>query len=107
YEERGFEYSGPLFREAIVEGSAMRVWFDHAESGLTSDGVPAGFEIAGDDGKFVPARAKIEGSTVVVEAAGVNRPKTVRYGWASWTDANLFNHPPNGEKLPASTFASN
>ena len=102
YGERGLEYSGPLFREATVEGSAMRVWFDHAESGLTSQGVPAGFEIAGEDGKFVPATAKIDGSTVVVEASGVSQPKFVRYGWASWTDANLFNK----DKLPASTFTS-
>ena len=102
YGERGLEYSGPLFREATVEGSAMRVWFDHVESGLTSQGVPAGFEIAGEDGKFVPATAKIDGSTVVVEASGVSQPKIVRYGWASWTDANLFNK----DKLPASTFTS-
>jgi len=107
YGEHGLEYSGPLFREATIEttttgGSSMRVWFDHAESGLTSDGAPASFEIAGADGKFVPATAKIEGSTVVVQAAGVANPKFVRYGWASWTDANLFNK----DKLPASTFTS-
>lgn len=102
YGERGIEYSGPLFREATVQGSSMRVWFDHAESGLTSEGAPAGFEIAGADGKFVPATVKIEGSTVVVGAAGVSNPRFVRYGWASWSDANLFNK----EKLPASTFTS-
>jgi sialate O-acetylesterase len=103
YGERGFEYSGPLFRQVTTEGSAMQVWFDHAESGLTSEGTPTGFEIAGDDGKFVPATAKIDGSTVVVQSAGVSHPKAVRYGWASWTDANLFNK----DKLPASTFSSN
>jgi sialate O-acetylesterase len=102
YGERELEYSGPLFREATTEGSAMRVWFDHAESGLTSHGAPAGFEIAGEDGKFVPASAKIDGSTVVVQAAGVSHPRVVRYGWASWTDANLFNK----DNLPASTFTS-
>jgi sialate O-acetylesterase len=102
YGERGFEYSGPLFREATVEGSSLRVWFDHAGSGLTSDGSPAGFEIAGKDGKFVPATAKIDGSTVVVQAAGVANPKYVRYGWTGWTDANLFNK----DRLPASTFTS-
>jgi sialate O-acetylesterase len=102
YGEHGIEYSGPLFREATVEGSTMRVWFNHAESGLMSDGAPAGFEIAGEDGKFIPATAKIDGSTVVVQAAGVSNPEFVRYGWASWTDADLFNK----EKLPASTFTS-
>ncbi|MBV8629884.1 MAG: sialate O-acetylesterase [Silvibacterium sp.] len=101
YGESGLEYSGPLYREATIEGSSMRVWFDHA-SGLTSDGSAAGFEIAGEDGYFVPAKGKIEGSTVLVEAAGVSHPKFVRYGCTSWTDANLFNK----DKLPASTFTS-
>jgi sialate O-acetylesterase len=103
YDEPQLEYSGPLFRTATVEGSSMRVWFDHAKDGLTAHG-PAltGFEIAGTDGKFVPATAKIDGSTVVVEAQSVTRPKAVRYAWPGWTDANLFNK----ENLPASTFTS-
>ncbi len=102
YGERGLEYSGPLFREATIEGSSMRVWFSHADSGLTSNGAPASFEIAGKDGEFVPATAKIDGSTVLVQAEGVAHPKFVRYGWAGWTDANLFNK----DGLPASTFTS-
>jgi sialate O-acetylesterase len=103
YGEPQLEYSGPLFRTAAVEGSSMRVWFDHAKDGLAAHGAQlAGFEIAGADGKFVPATAKIDGSTVVVEAQGVSKPKAVRYAWQGWTDANLFNK----ENLPASTFTS-
>lgn len=103
YGEQQLEYSGPLFRTATIEGSAMRVWFDHAKDGLSSHGSTVeGFEIAGEDGKFVPATAKIDGSTVVVQANGVSQPKVVRYGWASFTNANLFNK----ENLPASTFTS-
>lgn len=103
YGEPQLEYSGPLFRTSTIEGDSIRVWFDHAESGLSAHGAaPAGFEIAGEDGKFVPATARIDGSTVVVQAQGISHPKYVRYGWASWTDANLFNK----EGLPASTFTS-
>ncbi|HLH35952.1 MAG TPA: sialate O-acetylesterase [Alloacidobacterium sp.] len=103
YGESQLEYSGPLFRTATVEGSSMRIWFDHAGNGLAAHGSQLnGFEVAGADGKFVPATAKIEGSSVIVQAEGVNHPKSVRYGWASWTDANLFNK----ENLPASTFTS-
>jgi sialate O-acetylesterase len=103
YGEPQLTYSGPLFRTATVEGSAIRVWFDHAKSGLASHGPELeGFEIAGDNGKFVPATAKIDGSTVVVQAQGVSRPKAVRYAWATFTNANLFNK----ENLPASTFTS-
>jgi sialate O-acetylesterase len=103
YGEPQLEYSGPLFRSATVEGKTMRVWFDHAKDGLAVHGFQLdGFEIAGEDGKFVPATAKVDGNTVVLEASGISHPKAVRYGWASFTDANLFNK----EGLPASTFTS-
>jgi sialate O-acetylesterase len=103
YGEPQLEYSGPLFRTTAVEGSSMRVWFDHAKDGLAAHGPQlTGFEIAGSDGKFVPATAKIDGSTVVVEAQSVRHPEAVRYAWQGWTDANLFNK----ENLPASTFTS-
>jgi sialate O-acetylesterase len=102
YGEPQLEYSGPLYRTATAEGSTMRIWFNHAKSGLSSKGALAGFEIAGTDGKFVPATAKIDGETVVVQAEGVNKPKAVRYGWSSFTDANLFNK----DGLPASTFTT-
>jgi sialate O-acetylesterase len=103
YGEPQLEYSGPLFHTATIEGSTVRVWFDHAKNGLAAHGPQLnGFEIAGADGKFGPATAKIDGATVVVQASGVSQPKAVRYAWQGWTDANLFNK----ENLPASTFTS-
>ena len=97
------EYNGPLFREATADGDTMRVYFDSAE-GLTAKGGPLkGFEVAGDDGHFVAATARVDGETVVAQATGVPRPVYVRYAWAnSPLDANLF----NGAALPASTFTS-
>ncbi len=97
------EYSGPLYRQASVESGAMRVDFDHSESGLVAKGgALAGFEIAGADRKFVPATATIEGGSVMVLAAAVPNPKYVRYGWQNAPTVNLF----NGDGLPASPFTS-
>ena len=94
------EYSGPLPRQVTPEPGALRVWFDHA-AGLAARGGPAaGFEVAGADKKYVPAEARIEGSTVVVRADSVASPVAVRYGWADSPRCNLFN--PDG--LPASPF---
>ena len=60
-----------------------------------------GFIIAGADQHFVPAEAKITGDdTVVVSSAGVPDPKAVRYGWADFSLANLYNA--NG--FPAEPF---
>jgi sialate O-acetylesterase len=61
-----------------------------------------GFEIAGEDGRFVPATARIDGETVIVSNAQVAAPKNVRYGWANAPVVNLF----NSEGLPASPFTS-
>jgi len=97
------EYSGPLFRQATPEGDAVRVWFDHAANGLVARGGELqGFEVAGEDGRFVKASARVEGKTVVVGSAGVAGPKYVRYGWANAPVVNLY----NSEGLPASPFTS-
>ncbi len=97
------EDSGPLFRQATVEGGAMRVWFTHA-AGMQARGGGAltGFTIAGADGQFVPAEARVEGTTVVVSSAQVAAPTAVRYAWADNPECNLVNQ----EGLPASPFRS-
>jgi sialate O-acetylesterase len=60
-----------------------------------------GFQIAGADGKFVPADAKIEGDSVVVSSADVSTPAAVRYAWENYPEgANLY----NGAGLPAAPF---
>ena len=95
-------YSGPIFRQATPEGGAIRAWFDHHAKGLVAKGGElTGFEVAGSDGKFVSATARIDGNTVVVTSDAVAEPKFVRYGWANSPQCNLF----NGEGLPASPFS--
>ena len=64
---------------------------------------PEGFSIAGEDGKFVPAEATIDGNTVVVQAKDVQSPIQVRFGWRNEANPNLSNK----EGLPASPFQSN
>lgn len=96
-------YSGPLFRQTAREGNSMRVYFDEIGGGLTAKGgTLGGFEVAGADGKFVPAEARIDGDTVVVNAPQVDTPARVRYAWANSPVATLFNR----EGLPASPFQS-
>lgn len=59
------------------------------------------FAIAGLDGKFVWAKASIEGDKVIVWNNEIKNPVKVRYAWADNPDnANLYNK----ENLPASPF---
>jgi sialate O-acetylesterase len=69
------------------------LFFDHVNAGLSTPGVALdGFDIAGEDKKFMRAQAKIEGNSVVVWSDKVLRPVAVRYGWANnpMNRANLF-----------------
>ncbi len=94
------EWSGPLYRQITREEHALRVWFDHADGLMAKGATVTGFELAGTDGKYSAADARIEGTSVVVSSAAVPTPVSVRYGWAPNPNCNLFNK----EGLPASPF---
>jgi sialate O-acetylesterase len=95
------EYSGPTLDGLSVAGNRAILTFKHLGGGLVAkDGELKGFAIAGADGNFVPAKATIEGETVVVTSDAVAAPAAVRYGWAHTPDVNLYNKA----GLPASPF---
>ncbi|MDX1946489.1 MAG: sialate O-acetylesterase [Pirellulaceae bacterium] len=101
YDKKDVAYSGPLYESSAVEGNKVRVKFKHAQ-GLTAEGGKplSHFQIAGEDQKFVDAKAEIEGETVVVSSPDVAKPVAVRFGWSDTAEPNLF----NGAHLPASPF---
>jgi sialate O-acetylesterase len=101
YGKKDIPFSGPLYKEMKVEGNKIRLFFDHTEGGLVSKGKElTHFEMAGSDQKFVKAKAKIEGNTVVVQAKEVKNPTAVRFAWSNTAEPNLFNKA----GLPASSF---
>lgn len=118
YGEKGLVVSGPLFKSMKVEGSTLRLEFDHLGGGLvTAEKKPntpgelpvetpgaelKGFAITGADRKWTWAKAKIDGDTVVVSADGVDNPIAVRYAFRAnpMGDCNLYNKA----GLPASPF---
>ena len=95
--------SGPLYKSHAIEGGKIIVEFDHAESGLIlkpSDS--SSFEIAGEDGQFVAAEAKVSGGKMVIWSNNIPNPKHVRYAWADYPVVTLFNEA----GLPASSFTT-
>jgi len=92
--------SGPLMRQAVKEGGQMRIWFDHVGSGLELRNGSAGFEIAGPDGAFHEAEAKVDGESLIVSRVGTSDPRAVRYAWKAAPETTLFNK----DGLPASPF---
>lgn len=116
--------SGPSYASMKIEGSAIRLSFDHLGGGLVAKEVPAtydvmrkagktaplvrnrphsqleGFAICGADTQWVWADAKIDGDTVLVSSDQVPAPMAVRYAWEDNPTCNLYNQA----GLPASPF---
>lgn len=106
--------SGPLYDGFTVEGGEIRVKFRETGAGLTIGQTPwvapgttqlpqdhlIGFYVAGEDKKWFPAEARIDGDAVVISSPQVPIPAAVRYAWANSPRANLYNK----DGLPASPF---
>lgn len=92
----------PEFAGMERRGRELVLRFKNADGGLVVRGEKLGeFSVAGADGEWHWADARIEGrDTVVVSAAGVAEPVDVRYAWQANPLATLF----NGEGLPAVPF---
>jgi sialate O-acetylesterase len=90
---------------AVTVGDKVTVTFSNVGSGLTARGNNNNrlnyFELAGDDGRFFPATAEIQGDKVIVYAPGVRSPRAVRYAWMPFAAKINFY---NAEGFPASPF---
>jgi sialate O-acetylesterase len=101
--------SGPVYKGMMVDVDRAVLTFDHVGGGLVgrygpqqfnATGAIVGFEVCGDDQVFYPAKARIEGSAVVVTSGKVAKPTAVRFGWKNYPVVNLYNK----EGLPAVPF---
>lgn len=91
YKKSGVVASAPRFQSASREGSKVVVSFSGILNGLTtSDGqAPSWFELSNDGVSFVPAKAELQGNTVLVSAESIPEPKFVRMGWLDVAIPNL------------------
>lgn len=85
--------SGPLYKDMQVDGDRIVLFFTETGRGLACRGKELKhFAIAGEDRKFVWAKAVIRGNKVVVSSPEVKHPVAVRYAWSdNPSDANLCN----------------
>ena len=95
-------YAGPQLKTVTFDGRRAICTFDHAAGGLQLKNHDAGlFEIAGEDGKFQPATAVVDGEKLVVESANVAEARAVRYAYKpAMAAVSLF----GAGSLPASPF---
>lgn len=95
--------SGPVYESMEIVGNRIRIFFKSVADGLVLKGDRLEeFTIAGQDGVFVKAHARIVGKDrVEVWSKKVAYSDAVRYGWRRCPDkCNLY----NSAGLPASPF---
>ncbi|GHU99157.1 9-O-acetylesterase [Bacteroidia bacterium] len=85
---------GPLFKAVSYDKNVAKVTFTNASTGLFCQGREAqGFEIAGEDRVFYPARAEIKDQAGAVHLTSdkVAQPVAVRYAFRNFIPADLQN----------------
>ena len=101
YGMEGFGYHSPAYDSFTVKGNTAIIKFKNAFNGLTSFLKDLStFEVSGADKHFYPAKATINGSTVVVMSENVKNPVAVRYAFKDFVVGDLF----GTDGLPVSSF---
>ena len=97
-------YSGPTFHNVSFKENTAVITMNTYGSQLTIHnkyGYLEGFSIAGEDRKFVWAKAFIDANgKIIVYNENIAEPVAVRYAWSNNPAANLF----NAQGLPAIPF---
>ena len=90
-------------QEIRPEGAGMLVVFPVGSTLATRDGAALrGFTVAGADGIWHPAEARLDGANVRVHSLAVPSPRHLRYAWSASADATLI----AGDGLPIGCFRS-
>ena len=96
--------SGPLYDSMKISGNSIILTFKSVGSGLFTNCLLDGFQIAGADGKFEWANAVIlSKDTVKVWNVKMSDPAVVRY---AWDDNPAYANLKNKEGLPATPFTT-
>ena len=94
-------FAAPQYDSLEPHENGLRLKFKKDDIGLYSYGALSGFEIAGNDKVFYPAKAKIvNAKELLVSSSEVVKPVAVRYAWRNWVMGTLY----GANLLPVSSF---
>lgn len=81
----------PRAQSASIEGNEVVVSFVGADTWRVGKGGPSGFEVAGADGVFKRAVARVDGAKVRVACTEAPEPSRIRYAASATAMADLWN----------------
>ncbi len=101
---KNLEARSPLPKQAfLLNKKEIIVQYDYAGEGLRAEGeeIP-GFEVAGKNMEFVPARATLFSDNEILLESKIKKPLQIRYAYVNWPDPPLTLY--NSAGLPAEPF---
>jgi len=101
YKQNIGAYKSPAYESMAINKDKVLLSFSNLPTSLKSTAkTPEKFLIAGEDQKFVPAIAKIEGNKIVLSSKMVKTPVAVRFCFDDTTMPDVF----SSEGLPLAPF---
>jgi hypothetical protein len=94
YGRTGFDYKPTYYRSMEKVENKIYINFENARSGICPMWTDLkGFEIAGEDKVFHPAKAEIETRTtrLAVSSEKVPNPVAIRYAYKNYVEPSIFN----------------
>lgn len=82
----------PMYESYEVMGNTMIIYLTNCERGLcgTDERCLEGFEIAGADGVYYPAEAKVRIPYIELRSDKVKSPAAARFKWTNYAEVGLF-----------------
>lgn len=91
----------PILDAIIFDGNKAIVDFCYADGGLYSKTKEIhGFELAGIDHIFLPAKATIVGEQIFLQNEAIEHPLYARYDWTNYTIPSIFSKKTNFPLVP-------
>lgn len=86
YSVKGIPHKYPTYKKADINGNRAEIFFDNIWQGFTPNDDLEGFEVAGEDRVFYPAKARPyrEGLSIIVESDDVDDIKSVRFNFKNF-----------------------
>jgi sialate O-acetylesterase len=101
YGQKVGAYKSPTFQSMEIIKNKIRISFNDVITGLVCKGEhPSNFQVAGEDGNFVPAKASIDGKTILVSSKLIKNPVAVHHCFDDASIPNVFSE----EGLPLAPF---
>lgn len=79
----------PMYRDYELKDGGIELSFEHCY-GFKTEKEPVGFEIAGADKEFKPAKAEIRNDRIFISADEVKDPLYARYNWTNYGEVTVY-----------------